>query len=48
MSYDYIPGILDFLNCLRKNNVKTAIVTSSNDVKMANLYREHPDIKSYF
>ena len=28
--------------------MKTAIVTSSNDVKMANLYREHPDIKSYF
>ena len=48
MSYDYIPGILDFLNCLRKNDVKTAIVTSSNDVKMATLYREHPDIKSYF
>lgn len=48
MSYDYIPGILEFLDCLRKNGVKTAIVTSSNDEKMKTLYRVHPDIKSYF
>ncbi len=48
MAYDYIPGIIDFLNNLRKNRVKTAIVTSSNDVKMENLYRAHPEIKSYF
>lgn len=48
MSYDYVPGILEFLNCLRKNGIKTAIVTSSNDEKMSTLYRVHPDIKSYF
>ncbi|WP_455498428.1 HAD family hydrolase [Coprobacter sp.] len=48
MSYDYIPGILEFLKCLRKNGVRTAIVTSSNDEKMTTLYKVHPDIKLYF
>lgn len=47
MSYDFIPGIIDFLESLRKNNVKMAVVTSSNDAKMENLYRAHPEIKSY-
>jgi len=35
MAYDYIPGVLDFIADLRRNHVKMAVVTSSNDRKMA-------------
>lgn len=45
MKYEYIPGVQDFINNLREHNVKTAIVTSSNKVKMSNVYRAHPEIK---
>ena len=31
MAYDYIPGVLDFIADLRRNHVKMAVVTSSND-----------------
>ncbi len=48
MSYDFIPGVLDFLEELRRHNVKTAVVTSSNEAKMASVYRVHPEIKTLF
>lgn len=48
MSYDFIPGVLDFIEDLRRHNVKTAVVTSSNDAKMASVYRVHPEIKTLF
>ena len=35
MDYDYIPGVLDFIADLRRNHVQMAVVTSSNDQKMA-------------
>ena len=38
MAYDYIPGVLDFIADLRRNHVKMAVVTSSNDRKMAAVY----------
>ena len=49
MSYDYIPGILDFLNCLRKNNVKTAIIKSYFDVIVTanQISRSKPDPECY-
>ena len=31
MAYDYIPGVLDFIADLRRNHVKMAVVTSSNE-----------------
>ncbi len=48
MSYDFIPGVLDFIEDLRRHNVKTAVVTSSNEAKMASVYRIHPEIKTLF
>ena len=48
MRYDYVPGLVDFVKHLRSRGVKTAIVTSSNDAKMANVYRAHPEVKELF
>lgn len=31
MSFDFIPGVLDFIADLHRNGVKTAVVTSSNE-----------------
>lgn len=45
MTYNYIPGVEDFMKELRKNDVKIAIVTSSNDKKMSNVYAAHPELK---
>lgn len=45
MDYEYIPGIQDFIADLRKKGVKVAIVTSSNEKKMSNVYRTHPEFK---
>ena len=45
MSYDYIPGALEFMQSLKKAGIKSAIVTSSNDVKMTNAYKAHPELK---
>ena len=48
MSFDFIPGVLDFIADLHRNGVKTAVVTSSNEAKMAAVYRVHPEIKTLF
>lgn len=45
MVYEYIPGVVDFMKDLRAHGVKMAIVTSSNDLKMANVYKAHPELK---
>ena len=44
MVYEYIPGVVDFMCDLRRNKVKIAIVTSSNEQKMANVYKAHPEL----
>jgi HAD superfamily hydrolase (TIGR01509 family) len=46
MVYEFIPGVPEFLKTLKEAGVPTAIVTSSNDKKMANVYRALPQIKS--
>ena len=46
MHFEYIDGVVDFMKELRGKGVKLAIVTSSNDAKMANAYREHSELKS--
>ena len=48
MAYEYLPGVQDFLVELRRHNVKIALVTSSNDEKMENVYRTHPEFKEQF
>ena len=44
MSYDYIPGSLEFMQDLKKRGIRSAIVTSSNDIKMSNAYAAHPEL----
>lgn len=44
MEFHFIPGVVDFMKELRTKGVKMAIVTSSNDKKMANAYRAHPEL----
>lgn len=48
MSYDFIPGVLDFMDDLRCHGVPTAVVTSSNDKKMAAVRRVHPELDNLF
>ena len=44
MSYDYIPGAYEFLKDLKSRGIRTAVVTSSNDIKMSNVYASHPEL----
>ncbi len=48
MDYEYVPGVEAFITDLRRHGVKMAVVTSSNDQKMAAVYRKHPEVKSMF
>ncbi len=48
MSYDFIEGVEDFLIELKKYNVPSAIVTSSNEQKMSHVYRAHPQLPTFF
>ncbi len=48
MSYDYIAGFEDYIRTLRCQGVRTAVVTSSNQQKMQNIYGRHPGFKSFF
>lgn len=48
MSYDFVPGVEEFIADLHRNGVKMAVVTSSNDKKMEAVYRAKPEIKSMF
>lgn len=45
MKYEYVPGVAEFMKELRENGVKIAIVTSSNEKKMSNVYASHPELK---
>lgn len=44
MVYDYIPGAVEFLLELKKAGIRTAIVTSSNNQKMSQVYKVHPEL----
>jgi HAD superfamily hydrolase (TIGR01509 family) len=48
MVYEYIPGAREFIEELKRNGVRMAVVTSSNEEKMKNVYRTHPEFTSYF
>lgn len=48
MEMSYIPGVEDFLLTLRRHEIPTAVVTSSNRDKMRCVYRRHPRFKSLF
>ena len=48
MNYDYIPGFEKYIRELRQQGIKTAVVTSSNQLKMKAVYAKHPEFKSLF
>lgn len=48
MKYNYIAGVPAFIADLKAHGIKTAIVTSSNETKMTNVYRAHPELKKWF
>lgn len=48
MVYEFVPGVTEFLEELRARQVKTAVVTSSNRLKMESVYRFHPHLKEIF
>ena len=45
MTYDYIPGAHEFMQSLKKAGIRSAIVTSSNNIKMTNVYKAHPELQ---
>lgn len=48
MTYEFIPGALEFLRELKENGVKCAVVTSSNIPKMQSVARKMPEFSSIF
>lgn len=48
MHYELFPHTLPFLKAARAKGVKMAIVTSSDDKKMARLYEQHPSFADNF
>lgn len=48
MSYEYIPGAKEFIESVAASGMPRAIVTSSNRVKMENVYRARPEILKLF
>lgn len=48
MVYEFVPGSLDFLRELRQNEVKCAVVTSSNIPKMTSVAKQIPEFNSLF
>lgn len=48
MSFEYIDGFLDFIGSLRCKGIKTAVVTSSNMMKMRSVYAAHEEFRSLF
>lgn len=48
MEYEYVKGAKEYILELKKNGVKCAVVTSSNEKKMKNVERSIPDFNSLF
>ena len=48
MDYDYVAGFERYVRSLRQQGVKTAVVTSSNQVKMQAVYERHPEFRELF
>lgn len=48
MRFDYVEGFREFLAAIQTKGILTAIVTSSNQLKMANVYRSHSDFRNLF
>lgn len=47
MDFDPVPGAFEFMKKAKDAGIPTAIVTSSNEKKMGQLYRRYPDFKEW-
>ena len=48
MSYPFVPGVENYIKSMKSNGIRTAVVTSSNLLKMENVYRCHPGFREMF
>ena len=48
MDYRYVAGFQEYIALLRRRNVQTALVTSSNRQKMLAVYGAHPEFQGMF
>ncbi len=48
MRYPIFDHVMDYLGMLRKNGIKCALVTSSDNTKMNYLWAQHPELKECF
>ena len=48
MDFPYFPGVELFIRTLQKHGVRTALVTSSNNKKMAHVLMAHPEFTELF
>lgn len=48
MNFDYVEGFEIFVDSLRSNGVKTAVVTSSNIAKMQSVYQRRSEFRGMF
>ena len=48
MQFLYVDGFEQFIVSLQKQGIKTAVVTSSNQLKMESVYRQRPEFKAMF
>lgn len=48
ITYPIYNGVIDFLKSLKEQGIPTAIVTSSDNVKMNALYEAYPYFRQYF
>lgn len=48
MTYPYVPGAEEYIKSLKDSGIRMAVVTSSNLLKMENVYRCHPGFREIF
>lgn len=48
MPYEWVPGVQEFVAALRREGIRTAVVTSSNRPKMAAVRQRHPELPAMF
>lgn len=48
MPYVIKPGACELLRTLADRGIPAVMVTSSNDLKMSQLWKQHPDFRDYF
>ena len=47
MTFEFMPGVVEFMEQLRDHRIGIAIVTSSNDQKMRHVYRAYTELRDW-